>query len=212
MISASSMRVARRASGTAHRAVAHTCENLPLSLGTGSARLARLSTATLCLAGLFFSGCSQFNNPFRDELRHQAEVTTPSVEGIRAMEATKATPHREYAPSYMVSHDAPVLHAPLLFESKYEELINDDGQFAWTLEDYWDFAYWRGRFLVNLVAVPVSMIVTPPCSIQESDGELEPNWFGELHDAKTSPCQNCARRVRDDRQIRPVESNSTTQG
>lgn len=137
------------------------------------------------------TGCSQFVNPFHDEMRHVVEVTTPSVDGIRAAEAARSDRRQEYAPAIAISLDQAVTHEPLLFENLYEEVTEDDRRFEWTLEDYFHVFYWRARFLANLVALPVSLVVTPPWVVQESDGVSEPNWFGELHDARNRPSGGC---------------------
>lgn len=139
-----------------------------------------LISLSICLA----AGCSQFHNPFRDELAGQPPVSTPAVQGIHASSTNPRTATRDYATVSVAPHDGTVLHGPLLFEDPHDEGGNDDGRFAWTAEDYHHFFYWRGRFLVNLAALPVSEVVTPPWTVMASDGKLQTDWRGEHRDAE----------------------------
>ncbi len=135
-----------------------------------------------CLLTLF--GCQLAVNPFADEFHNQPRVTTPSVDGVLA--AGKSAPQmtRPLTPAERCPQDGTVPHTPLYFEDPYEENGSEDGQFAWTSEDYWHIFYWRGRFLVNALLFPVKAVITPPGSVMASDGQLGRRAFGELHDAQ----------------------------
>jgi len=128
-------------------------------------------------------GCHLAVHPFTDEFAGRPAVTTASVEGVRAaaksdLVLTRTSPSREIAPE-----DGTVSHGPLYFEDPYEESGSEDGHFAWTAEDYWQWVYWRGRFLLNAVAFPVSAVVTPPWTVMVSDGNLNDRAWGEKLDA-----------------------------
>jgi len=130
------------------------------------------------------SGCQLVQNPFADELASQRGVTTPSVDAVReaAVKPTAVQAHGEAKTLPMT--DGSVTHGPLYFEGPFEDKGSDDGKFAWTGEDYlWMFS-WRGRFLLNAVAFPVSAVVTPPWTVMVSDGRPSPRAFGEQHDAE----------------------------
>jgi hypothetical protein len=82
--------------------------------------------------------------------------------------------------------DGTVTHGPLFFEDGFEDQGSEDGQFAWTGEDYLQMFYWRGRFLVNALCFPVSAVVTPPWVVMASDGEPSRRIAGLNHDAARS--------------------------
>lgn len=144
-------------------------------------------SAAVCFVGS--GGCAQFNNPFRDPYASNATYTTASVEGFRA---TPGKPHatRRFETDIVVPAEPVVVtHGPLYFDDPCEERGSENGEFRWGADDYLFFATWRLRFLGNVAALPVNLVITPPWRVMESDGELSPNWFGERHDATVSPCQ-----------------------
>jgi hypothetical protein len=123
-------------------------------------------------------------NPFHDELAGPQAMTTPSVEGARAATTAPSLRQRGYAPVEIHAETGAVTHGPLYFEDPYEEKGSEDGQFAWTGEDYFQTAYGRGRFLVNVLLFPISAIVTPPWTVMESDGHLRRQALGMDHDVQ----------------------------
>ncbi len=130
------------------------------------------------------SGCQLMVNPFRDELEGRQEMTTASVEGARAAEATPSIRQRDFARVELRPENMDVTHGPLYFEDPFEDKGSEDGRFAWTGEDYLQMFYWRGRFLLNTVLFPVSAVVTPPWTVMESDGRLSRQALGYDHDAE----------------------------
>jgi hypothetical protein len=148
------------------------------------------------IAGLV-TGCSStlIVHPFQDELvLHPVSATTASAEGVRAANLTPTMRVREHAPKEIRSFDGSVTHGPLFFEDPFEENGSDDGQFAWTGEDYLQWWYWRGRFLVNAILSPWSVVDTPPWTVMVSDGEPSRRVIGHLHDADryVAPTTNTA--------------------
>lgn len=135
------------------------------------------------------AGCAQFNNPFRDPYAARGDYTTASVQGFRATPGARHSTRRFDTTVERPTEATAVTHGPLYFEDPCEEHGSDNGEFRWGADDYLFFATWRLRFLGNLVALPINMVITPPWRVMESDGELAPNWFGECHDATVSPCQ-----------------------
>jgi len=140
--------------------------------------LARLLVSTVVL-----SGCQLMVDPFRDELEGRQEMTTASVEGVRAAQTTPTVRQRDYATFELRAEDEGVTHGPLYFEDSSEDRGSDDGRFAWTGEDYLHLFYWRGRFLVNTVFFPVSAVATPPWTVMESDGRISRQSLGFEYDA-----------------------------
>jgi len=129
-------------------------------------------------------GCQLMVNPFKDELAGPQSTTTASVDGVRAANAAPAVRQRGYAPVEIHAENGAVTHGPLYFEDPFEDKGSEDGQFAWSGEDYLQAAYWRGRFLVNTLLFPISAIVTPPWTVMESDGHLSRQALAMDHDAQ----------------------------
>jgi len=129
-------------------------------------------------------GCSMMSNPFRDDLVNSPPVTTPSADGVRTATVSRVAPQRRFQSAIATPMECAVTHAPLYFEDPSEVIGSDDGNFAWTGEDYWSFLAWRGRFLLNLVLFPVNFAETPIWTTMTSDGVFAPRApFDELHDA-----------------------------
>jgi hypothetical protein len=138
----------------------------------------------LVVSTVLLSGCQLMVNPFRDELAGRQEMTTASVEGARAAKTTPTVRQRDYAPFELHAEGDGVTHGPLYFEDPFEDKGSEDGRFAWTGEDYLQFVYWRGRFLLNTLFFPVSAVVTPPWTVMESDGRVSREALGWDHDAE----------------------------
>ena len=150
--------------------------------------------AAAVIAGVTFVtvGCSHIVDPFKDDLAGAPAVTTPSVEAALEAQTVITPSDRGFAEVEMASHAAGVEHGPLYFEDGFEDKASDDGKFAWTLEDYWQFLYWRARFGVNLIALPVSFVDTPPWQKMVSNGELESGKGMRPYDAQRLPKQQPA--------------------
>lgn len=133
--------------------------------------------------GVGAGGCHSAANPFHDELVSAGEITTASAEGARAAHAERRIQRRSLGPVEVRPADGAVIHGPLFFEDPFEDKGSEDGQFAWTGEDYWDLAYGPARFLLNAVLAPVSALVTSPRVAMTSDGRLSRQLLGMDHDA-----------------------------
>lgn len=144
-------------------------------------RLARI--ALFAAFPLLFCGCKLGQKPFTDELADQRSVTTPSVDAVRAASVQPSAFETHGEAKTLPMTDGSVTHGPLYFEDPYEDTGSNDGKFAWSGEDYLWMFYWRGRYLVNAVAFPVSAVVSPPWTVMVSDGSPSPRAFGEQHDA-----------------------------
>ena len=140
-----------------------------------------------CVVSMGCAKCLRVN-PFQDELADMPRVTTPSVETARAADVQPTQNRRDWASFTLQAADGTVHHGPLYFEDPFEDKGSDDGKLAWTGEDYLQFFYWRGRYIVNLIAFPVSAVVTPPWTVMESDGYLSCQALGCDHDACPACC------------------------
>ncbi|MGB0715575.1 MAG: hypothetical protein ACPGXK_06845 [Phycisphaerae bacterium] len=140
-------------------------------------------TTVLGLLLLMPCGCQLLVNGFVDELADEPVVTTPSVVLSREYVGTPSTRTRDWAEVEGASTDGTVLHAPLYFEDFFEDQGSEDGEFKWTLEDYFWVVEWPSRYMINGAFMPVSMIVIPPWQVTASDGHLSDQWPGQWHDA-----------------------------
>lgn len=116
-------------------------------------------------------GCQYSFNAAKDPYADRAPISTATTEGAWALGSEVRTDHRSMAAVETRSEPALVTHHPLLFEDAAHDLdCYDDGQFAWTLQDYGAGLLSLGRFAVNLAAAPISLIDTSPWVLMESDG------------------------------------------
>jgi hypothetical protein len=134
----------------------------------------------LVLCGLALYGCQHIVNVYQDETIPSDAITTP----------TPPPPHMrpgDWPAVEAVGHGGTVSHWPLWFEDPFEDKGSDDGRFAVTWEDYVAWPYTTGRWLVDFLALPVSIVVTPPFTIMSSDGVLSRQLIGFCHDAEVGP-------------------------
>lgn len=135
-------------------------------IGSRTAVVVALSYLTMLTVG-----CQQgVIRHFADGLGHSTDVTTSSVETVRAAEVETRHPHRPYAVMEAEVPGATVSHGPLYFEDPFESASENDEQYAWTLEDGYYFFYGPTRFLVNIAFFPFSALVDPPWQMATSGG------------------------------------------
>jgi hypothetical protein len=172
------------------------------------------SRAGLVIVGALFMtlGCSHIVDPFQDDLAGEPPVTTPSVEAALAAQTVITPSDRGFEEVVTSSHADGVEHGPLYFEDGFEDKGSDDGKFAWTFEDYWQFLYWRARFGVNLIALPISFITTPPWQKMVSNGELEEGDGMRPYDAQRLPKQEPAEPEAEPMQEETSETSDVSNG
>lgn len=147
--------------------------------------------ATLAIAN--GSGCqSYFASAWKDELAGRPEVDSPSMVRLRGLEGQPSALHREGAEKHVTLAATTVEHAPLYYEDPFEAPSCDDGMFRWTLMDIGATFYCGGRWLVNSVAVPVSVVVDPPCATAITDAS-QPGPTQRAGCAKSCCGMSCGR-------------------
>ncbi|GIK15147.1 MAG: hypothetical protein BroJett003_01110 [Planctomycetota bacterium] len=118
--------------------------------------------AVVAAAGVCVAGCRNvYEDPFVDPVSQRGAVTTASVTRISEQPGVREQRHRDHAPLKTAAPVTHVDHGPLYFEDPFEHRGSDDGRFAWTWEDYFAFAYGDGRWLVNNMFIPLSLVVDP---------------------------------------------------
>ena len=152
----------------------------------------KCSVVTSVIAGLFLlGGCTEYVNPWRDDTVGPEVVTTASVEGTRAHQP-ESTPEsearvRDREQDVVATQDGTVGHFPLWWEDPFEVAGSEDGQLAWTEEDYFAMPYGLARFIANTMGMPVSAVVYPPEPKRGSDGVLHIGDWNEYHDPDWLP-------------------------
>lgn len=134
-------------------------------------------TAGMCVLGSLLGACNEppAVNPWRDDSIPPSTWSTPSARGIMAANHEPVLRRDDSPPKLapMVCGDVP--HYPLYFEDPFSDQGDGNCQFAWTWQDYFAMPYSFGRMLLNGMAFPISVVVTPPCSPQVSDGVVCPS-------------------------------------
>ena len=132
----------------------------------------------LAAYSIVLGGCHMAVDPYRDDLAHQPPPTTASVDGVRSAEGTPSTRQCAYDQKTIAAADGSVIHGPLLYEDPFVVAGSEDGQYAWTGEDYLYWLYGSGHYLLCTTLVPVSLIDTPVWQPYASDGQASRSLLG----------------------------------
>ena len=124
---------------------------------------------------IFGTACSQppAVNPWVDDSIPASEWSTPSRDGVLAAHRPMQMRTRKDAVEKQgpyVSRDVP--HYPLYWEDPFTDKGDGDDLYAWTYADYLAIPYVHGRFILNTIGTPVSLIVHPPGTSMVSDGKI----------------------------------------
>jgi hypothetical protein len=151
-----------------------------------------ICTSLICVLPILACNKPPAVNPWRPEPVAAEKWQTPTSERILAADVKPAVRQKEHMPHQYVPQVAgEVPHYPLYWEDPFEDVGDQNEHFAWTWQDYVVMPYSMGRVLLNTVAVPVSMVVTPPWQTMVSDGYVgqgpyhlhEPSVENHPHDA-----------------------------
>jgi len=135
--------------------------------------------AVIILAG----GCHDAVHPFVDPFAGSERITTASRTGAFEQEKQPTAVVRPFAEGRIAAADGAVTHGPLYFEDWLGDMARDDGEFAWTGEDFLSVLTWRARFLLNIGLFPISAFDTPPWCEMTSDGRASRRVLWKNHDA-----------------------------
>lgn len=150
--------------------------------------------ASIALSLLFAGfGCAHIPNQFADDSPAvTTELQSPTTKHVYAEFQPSKAARRDWPTIATAPENGAVVHWPLYFEDPFEdkghEAINPGGRSAnsryyigW--EDYVALGYGYPRYWLNTLGLPVSMVVQPPWTAMESDGELSQQALGMDHDA-----------------------------
>ncbi len=136
-------------------------------------------------------GCSQMPKMYVDDspaAQHSGE--SPTSADIKARYAA-AEPRSRGWDQRTIAPSAPaVTHGPLYMEDPFEDK-GTTYRYRLGWEDWVAVPYCYARFTLNYLMLPVSAVVTPPCTVMESDGELSEQLLGYDHDAKPVEHRSC---------------------
>lgn len=153
-----------------------------------SATIVALTLATTLLAG-----CAYVPHWFREDgPSTQMEWDSPSAADIKATRQPAAPRERGGQQITLAPSDGATQHWPLYFEDPFVDKghgrtdeTHPRNVYHAGAEDYVALPYGPARFIGNLALLPVSAIVTPPVTVQESDGRLSRQLLGYDHDAES---------------------------
>lgn len=171
------------------------------------------SVLMMSAAALLLGGCHALENQFREDgPAARSDWRTPTEIEIREEYAPAPQEQRGWEPLAVAPADGRVTHFPLHFEDPFEDKGPGDPLYSYDLcapdevfeangchygrwyprgrqeyrlgwEDVLAGFYSPARYGLNLVAYPVSLVVTPPWTLMESDGRISRQALGYDHDA-----------------------------
>lgn len=152
-----------------------------------SMRLGRMALG-LATAGLTIFGCAHVPNQFaEDGPASKTTLDSPTVRDTVARYQPAAARERGWPTTMTAAERGAVTHWSLYTEDPFEDKGTDrrDGPNKYFIgwEDYVAMPYGLARHTLNVMAFPVSMVVQPPWTLMESDGELSQQALGYDHDA-----------------------------
>lgn len=145
------------------------------------------------VAAAHLVGCAHVPNQFVDD---SPSVTTTldsaTAQDVQARFQPARQARRDWPTQTTRPESGAVVHWPLYFEDPFEDkgpdAVNTAGRppnqrhyIGW--EDYVALAYGYPRFWLNTLGMPVSLVVQPPWTAMESDGQLSQQALGYDHDA-----------------------------
>jgi hypothetical protein len=162
--------------------------------------------AVLIASLLLCAGCARLHNYWiEDGPASTLSSDSPTAADLRATRTPAPQRQREWRGMPVAAADGTVTHGPLYFEDPFEDKGHGRDTFQIGWEDYLAMPYGLARYLLNGVALPVSLVVTWPWTAMESDGLLSRQLLGYDHDAIAA---HLAGREREQRSPTPQASGS----
>lgn len=112
------------------------------------------------------SGCASH----KTSLIEGPSVTTASVDAVRAAAPSprRATAQTRFSVS---AKSGSVTHSPVYFRSDVERPRDHDTDFAISGEDHAVWIPEAARFFISIALHPIDVVITPPWTKMESDGQ-----------------------------------------
>jgi hypothetical protein len=149
-----------------------------------------LSVAVLLL--VLAPGCALTPNFFRETgPATRFPLESPTAFDIETRYEPSPIRHRNWPESTVLVKSGAVRHYPLYFEDPFEDKGHGRTEKTHPLNVYhfgWEDAvaapYGLARFTANWLLLPISVVVTPPWTVMESDGRVSKQILTCDHDAK----------------------------
>lgn len=136
-------------------------------------------------------GCQLFPNFYREDgPAVKMQLDSPTAADVKARFSTQEVARRDWPATTATPVSGIVEHYPLYMEDPFvdkghgrtdETHPGDVYRLGW--EDWVALPYSPARFTGNWIMLPVSFLVTPPCTVMESDGHISKQLLGYDHDA-----------------------------
>lgn len=136
-------------------------------------------------------GCQLFPNFYREDgPAVTMQLDSPTAADVKARFSAREVPRRDWPATTATPTSGIVEHYPLYMEDPFvdkghgrtdETHPGDVYRLGW--EDWVAFPYSPARFTGNWIMLPVSFLVTPACTVMESDGHVSKQALGYDHDA-----------------------------
>lgn len=176
------------------------------------------SKLTICAAIMscaILSGCAHIPNQWVEDgpAVKQTWETPTSLDILKKCDAP-AIHHRSGETVYLSAVRGVVDHGPLYMEDPFADKGHGRTglnvyHIGW--EDYVALPYCISRYTLNWLLAPVSMIVTPPWTAMESDGEISKQLLGYDHDAERVPCEHAKTEPVTPAESKPADAAPATQ-
>lgn len=157
-------------------------------IGIEILRRLRRPACSLLPGVMLLAGCAHVPNQFaEDGPASRSTLESPTVQDAFASYQASKQRDRGWQPTVAAAESGAVTHWPLYTEDPFEDKGTDrpDGPNKYFIgwEDYVALPYGIARHTLNIIGMPVSMVVQPPWTLMESDGELSKQCLGYDHDA-----------------------------
>ena len=143
------------------------------------------------LLGMALAGCTHIPNQWREDGPATKEAwLSPTARQVCRGHDPAPQRQRGWEPSSCYVACGAVTHWPLYFEDPFVDKGHGrQGMNKYFIgwEDYVGMPYVYARYTLNWLMLPFSPIVTPPCTVMASDGELSRQLLGYDHDAEPIP-------------------------
>jgi hypothetical protein len=159
------------------------------------------------VSSLLAGGCAHVPNQFvEDSPASTGEMESDAARDLYARYQPAPPRERGWPQTVTAVQSGAVQHWPLYTQDPFEDKGTDrpDGPNKYYIgwEDYVALPYGFARFTLNWIALPVSLVVQPPWTIMESDGELSKQCLGYDHDPTEADGQTAP--------LAPASASSTT--
>jgi hypothetical protein len=145
-----------------------------------------------CVACTGLTGCGHVANQWvEDGPATKESWETPTSRDILEKCPPCEQRHRQGETLYASAERGAVLHGPLYMEDPFADKgTGREGLNKYYVgwEDYVAMPYCFARYTLNWLLSPASMVVTPPWTKMESDGEISKQLLGYDHDAERLDC------------------------